>query len=69
MNIKDRFDKNINEHKILAPGDYFGEISLLFNCPRTSTVVSRNYNIMARLSYGAYREIVNEYPEFKKFML
>ena len=69
VNIKDRFDKTVTEHKILAPGDYFGEVSMLFNCSRTSTVVSRNYNIMARLGYGAYREIVNEYPAFKKALL
>ena len=54
---------------MLIPGDYFGEVSMIFKCPRTSTVISRNYNILARLTYNQYREILNEYPNFKRYMM
>ena len=37
--------------RVLAEGDHFGEISYLFKCPVTCTVISRNYNTMARLTH------------------
>jgi CRP-like cAMP-binding protein len=36
--------------RLLIEGDFFGEISYLYGCKRTSTVVSRNFNTMAKLS-------------------
>jgi CRP-like cAMP-binding protein len=62
-------DHNMKEHlamTLLVESDHFGEISLLYRCPRTCSVVSRNYNTMARLSRPQAREIMNEYPAFKR---
>jgi len=52
--------------KLLRVGDHFGEISLMFRCNRTATVLSMNYNNFAFLSYNSWREIVNMYPGFLK---
>ena len=41
---------------------------MIYKCKRTATIVSRNYNTMARLSYFKYRELVVEYPVFQKLL-
>jgi len=53
---------------LLTEGDHFGEISLIYKCRRTATVISRNYNTLARLSYDMYRELVNEHPEYLVYL-
>ena len=50
---------------MLVEGDHFGEIGLIYNCPRTATVISRNYNTIARLSKLKFRALVSEIPEIK----
>lgn len=60
-------DEKKNEHiafKILKEGDHFGEISMIYKCRRSATVVSRNYNTMAQLSEESFRSLVAEYPEY-----
>ena len=54
--------------RLLVEGDHFGEISLVYRCNRTASVVSRNYNTMARLGYANWREVVNEYPKYLKLL-
>jgi CRP-like cAMP-binding protein len=68
VNIKDTRGQEHSAVKLLTEGDYFGEIALIYSCPRTASVQSRNYNTMARISYHQYREIVNEFPEFLKVL-
>jgi len=50
---------------LLRPGDHFGEISLLYNCPRTAIVRSRNYNTIAKLSQAKFKNFVSDYPEYE----
>ena len=55
-------DQNAVDHlaiRLLVEGDHFGELSLLYRCPRTCSVISRNYNTMARLRYLHFREVTN----------
>ena len=39
---------------------------MIYKCKRTATIVSRNYNTMARISFFKYREVSIEYPMFEK---
>ena len=50
VNIKDEKSKLVKNHKILTSSDYFGEISLIYGCKRTASVVSRKYSTLAKLS-------------------
>jgi hypothetical protein len=67
--IVDMVDYNNVKHenlKILVKSDYFGEIPFFHNCLRTCTVLSRNYNTMARLTYERLRMQFRQFPNFRK---
>jgi len=49
--------KNPQKLNILRPGDYFGEISLIYGCKRTATVKSLKYSTLAMLEKSKYKEI------------
>ena len=51
INIKDEKGNEYISEKILIEGDHFGEVAMIYQCKRTASVVSRNYNTMARLQY------------------
>mgnify|MGYP006109260399 CR=1 FL=1 len=50
VNIIDENRENHVAYALLVEGDHFGEIGVVYDCKRTSTIVSRNYNTMATLS-------------------
>jgi CRP-like cAMP-binding protein len=53
---------------ILKEGDHFGEISMIYKCPRSATVTSRNYNTLAKLSEDNFQVLISEYPEYLKYL-
>ena len=63
VTVTDERKVDIPNFKILRPGDHFGEISLLYGCPRTATVVSQNYITIAKLKYDGFNDIRNSYPQ------
>jgi CRP-like cAMP-binding protein len=63
VNIIDEKNKIYYDHKILRPGDYFGEISMIYGCKRSATVISKKYSTLAKLSRAKFREIATELPE------
>lgn len=65
VNVVDQENKEHIAVSLLTEGDLFGEIAMIYKCIRTATVISRNYNTMARISYGRYREFINEFPIFQ----
>ena len=42
--------KNVYFLKNVRPGDYFGEISMIYGCKRTASVISTKYSTLAKLS-------------------
>ena len=57
--------KNTQILKILRPGDYFGEISLIYGCRRSATVKSTKYSTLAMLKKDSYKEILIEFPDLQ----
>lgn len=58
--------KNKNKIKNLRPGDYFGEISLIYGCKRTASVNSSKYSTLAMLKKVHYKEILIEFPDLQE---
>jgi signal-transduction protein with cAMP-binding, CBS, and nucleotidyltransferase domain len=54
--------------KVLREGDHLGEISMIYKCQRSATIISRNYNTMAKLSEISFKELISEYPEYLKYL-
>lgn len=50
---------------ILRPGDFFGEISMIYGCNRTATVKSFKYSTLAMLTKAQYKEILIEFPSLQ----
>lgn len=49
----------------LNEGDHFGEVALMYQCKRSATVISSNYNTFARVLKPRFREIISEFPEYE----
>lgn len=58
--------KNEQVIKELRPGEYFGEIALIYGCKRTATVTSLKYSTLAKLNKSDYQDILIEFPDLKK---
>ena len=61
-------DEKKKERKLkkLRHSDYFGEISLIYGCNRTATVVSTKYSQLAKLTKEDYKDILIEFPELQE---
>jgi CRP-like cAMP-binding protein len=46
-----------------VPGEHFGEIGVIYECPRTATVISEGYSTFAQLPKENYDKIRGEFPE------
>lgn len=56
----------LEEWKTLRPGDYFGEIAMIYESKRTAQVMSVKYSTLAKLTQHRYRELITEVPEITK---
>lgn len=55
----------LNEFRRIEPGEHFGEIGLVYGCPRTATAVSHGYSTFAKMPLDNYRRLLAELPEFE----
>ena len=65
VHVRDQRGKEHKGIRILKEGDHFGEIALLYNCKRSATVESGNYNTLAKIQKPRFRELLSEYPEYE----
>lgn len=64
------YDENNEERYVntLKIGSYFGEVGIIKECRRTSTVRSKNYTTCAALSQNNFKDFRNRYPEIVRRM-
>ena len=59
VDVRSETGRDYNAIRLLVQGQHFGEMSFLYDCTRTASVMSRNYNMMARLSFHRLKEVIN----------
>ena len=64
VTVKNKRGKEVVVRTLLQ-GEHFGEISLIYNCDRTATVISMNYNTFAVMKHHLYKRLVQDYPEYE----
>lgn len=60
MIVKDKFQDRYEETvaRLLEPGSHFGEVSMLYNCKRSATVIAKNYCTCAKINRAGYNELL-----------
>jgi len=52
----------------MAHGDFFGEISPMFNVKRSATTMSRNFGTFGELSKKVTQELITQFPAVRVFL-
>jgi len=60
--VKDHARSQVFVRK-LGRGDYFGEVSILTNQPRSATVKSTNYSTMACIHQSKFYDLCSNFPD------
>lgn len=55
--------------RTIYPGDYFGEIAMIYRERRSTSVISSNYTTIGSISNANMTEIFLKYPELKTLMI
>jgi ATP-binding cassette subfamily B protein len=59
-------DGKIHHLGVKETGDYFGEVSLISNCPITANVRARDHTICLVLSRDHFQRFLNRHPDLEK---
>lgn len=57
------FEENRSQEKVVkkcGPGDFFGELALLYNCPRAASVEARTSSLLWQLDRETFNHIVRD---------
>jgi CRP-like cAMP-binding protein len=57
------------ELAVLAPSQFFGEMSFLTGKPRSGSVMALDTSVIVELSYTSMRKVVKEHPTVKKVLV
>jgi len=52
----------------MKEGEYFGEISLLYNCKRSATVQVADYGMYGAITWRVFDELIASEPKFKEML-
>mmetsp|Transcript_19260 Transcript_19260/g.26077 ORF Transcript_19260/g.26077 Transcript_19260/m.26077 type:complete len:91 (+) Transcript_19260:75-347(+) len=65
--IKDESVAHLNS-KILRQGQLFGEISLIYNCLTTASVIALKYCTIGKLMQDDFEEITLQHPQILQYI-
>ena len=66
--VRDAKGKEIYVRR-LDEGEHFGEVSIVYNCQRSASVISMNYNTFATINWEAYKRLIQEFPEYESCLM
>ena len=55
-------------HKVLHAGEFFGEVSIIYNCKRTSSVLGNTYGTYGEIDEDSVLELFEEHPELETYL-
>ena len=55
--------------KVLKKGDYFGEVSLVYDLRRTASITAQNYCTLGKLTLKNLYGILSNFPHFRKSLI
>lgn len=55
--------------KMLGPGYYFGEVSLIFGCKRSATVKAKQYSQCSMITQKEFQHLVSNHTFFRRFLV
>jgi len=64
VSVKDKKGREIKVNT-LKEGSHFGEINIIYNCPRSASVESLNYNTFSLIQKNLYIRLIQDYPEWE----
>ena len=53
----------------LSPGNYFGEVSIIYDCEHSASVKALNYGTYGTISKEDCEEMFSIWPEYKERMI
>lgn len=68
ISIKNENRQSIISSKLLVEGNHFGEIGLIYDCPRTATVLSRNYSLLGTIDQKNLTDVLAEHPVWDQYL-
>jgi len=69
MEVDQSGKKHKEKLRELIPGNYFGEISVLYNCDYSATVKALNYGTYGIMDNSDCHEMFKTWPEYKESMI
>lgn len=59
LNIRDEKNDLHTAQKLLIEGNYFGEIGLIYKCPRTADISAKNYVTVSSIQKNKFGNLLN----------
>ena len=69
INDKDKMQSKSNKVRTLYPGDYFGEIAILYDSRRSTSVTSTNYTTLGMIAEKDVINLFEIYPFFQQELI
>ena len=69
LNIRDENYHVLQAEKLLIEGNYFGEIGLIYKCPRTADIVARNYVTVGTIHKNNFNLLLSGVKNLKKVLI
>ena len=60
--------ENDKNHKTLSCGDFFGEVSIIYNCKRTSSIYGNTYGTYGKLNEETVKDLFIQHPGFETYL-